>query len=130
MLRHLPVLPALLALLAPGCLIARTTINEPLRSAQFAAFVPGKTTAREVVEKLGAPSEVVQLGSRTAYRYDFTVDKRAAFSVIVLSFLNEDTCADRAWFFFDAKDVLTHAGTTLQAGDARYSMPWQSAHGS
>ena len=123
-----PLLLACLALLAPSCFLSRSTVNEPVHGAEVASFVPGRTTAKEVVEKLGAPSEVVQLGSRTAYRYDFTVEKRSGFSLIVISFLNEDTRSDRAWLFFDAKDVLTHAGATLQAADARYAMPWQRIH--
>jgi hypothetical protein len=129
-----PILPLhlgllLLALLAPACFISRTTVNEPIWRADVDQFVPGRTTAKEVVARLGAPNEVVQLGSRTAYRYDFTVLKRAGFSLILVSFLNEDTRADRVWLFFDAKDVLTHAGATLQAADARYAMPWAHIHG-
>jgi hypothetical protein len=71
--------------------------------------VPGETTAKDVVEALGAPNEVVQLGTRSAYRYDFTVEKTAGFTLIIITFLNDDTRADRAWLFFDKDDVLTHA---------------------
>jgi hypothetical protein len=117
------------ALLAPSCFISRTTVNEPIRREEVDRLVPGQTTAREVVAQLGAPAEVVQLGNRTAYRYDFIVTKRAGFSIIILSFLNDDTCADRVWLFFDAADVLTHAGATLQAANARYEMPWQDLPG-
>lgn len=112
-----------------SCLISRDVVNEPLKRERFTNLVPGTTTAREVVEHLGAPNEVVQLGNRTAYRYDFTITKRAVFSVIIVSFLNEDTRSDRAWLFFDSKDVLTQVGTTLDAGDAEYAMPWQRVHG-
>jgi hypothetical protein len=129
MTRRSAILSVLLAFLAPACFISRTTVNEPVRSAEVASFEPGKTTAAEVVEKLGAPSEVVQLGYRTAYRYDFTVQKTAGFTLIVVSFLNEDTRSDRVWLFFDAKDVLTHAGATLEASDTRYEMPWIEIHG-
>lgn len=129
MTRRIAILLLLPALLAPACFISRTSVNEPLRSAAVEGFVPGQTTAKEVVEKLGAPAEVVQLGTRTAYRYDFSVQKRAGFTIIVVSFLNEDTRSDRIWLFFDAKDVLTHSGTTLQAADTRYEMPWIDIHG-
>ena len=120
---------ALLLSMLGGCYFGRSAVNEPIDATILSKLQPGSTTAKQAVELLGAPSEVVQLGNRTAYRYDFTVAKRAAFSLVVLSFLNEDTCADRAWFFFDAKDVLTHAGSTLQAKDASFAMPWQSSHG-
>ncbi|HEV8111192.1 MAG TPA: hypothetical protein VGR31_00300 [Planctomycetota bacterium] len=113
------------ALLAPSCFISRTTMNEPIRREEVDRLVPGQTSAGEVVAQLGAPAEVVQLGTRTAYRYDFIVTKRAGFSIIILSFLNEDTRSDRVWLFFDSSDVLTHAGSTLQAANAHYEMPWQ-----
>jgi hypothetical protein len=127
--RASPFLLGLALCFAPGCFISRSTVNEPLSSPAMQKFVPGQTTAKEVVEALGAPAEVVQLGNRTAYRYDFTVRKSAGFSIIVLTFLNDDTCSDRAWLFFDSKDVLTHAGSTLQAADTRFEMPWQTPHG-
>lgn len=127
--RAFPVLALLVACLAPSCFISRSTVNEPIAAAAMEKFVPGQTTAKDVVEALGAPNEVVQLGNRTAYRYDFTVRKSAGFSIIILTFLNDDTCSDRAWLFFDSKDVLTHAGSTLQAADTRFDMPWQTPHG-
>jgi outer membrane protein assembly factor BamE (lipoprotein component of BamABCDE complex) len=128
MTRTLPIVLTFLALLSPSCFTSRTTVNAPVHGDIAASFVPGQTTAKDVVEKLGAPAEVVQLGSRTAYRYDYTVEKRSGFTLIIVSFLNEDTRSDRVWLFFDAKDVLTHAGATLEAADARYAMPWQETH--
>jgi outer membrane protein assembly factor BamE (lipoprotein component of BamABCDE complex) len=126
--RAFPCLTALVACLAPSCFISRSTVNESLSRQALERLVLGQTTAKEVVETLGAPAEVVQLGNRTAYRYDFTVRKSAGFSIIILTFLNDDTCSDRAWLFFDSKDVLTHAGSTLQAADTRFEMPWQTPH--
>ena len=117
-----------LVLLAPACFLSRETVNEPIRRADVERLAPGTTTAREVVERLGAPNEVVQLGGRTAYRYDFTTTKRAGFTLILISFLNDDTRSDRVWLFFDAHDVLTHAGSTLAAADAEYAMPWERIH--
>jgi len=124
-----PLLLLLLALAAPSCFLSRTTVNEPIHRTKIDGLVPGTTTAKEVVALLGAPGEVVQLGNRTAYRYDFSVQKRAGFTLIIVTFLNEDTRSDRVWLFFDADDKLTHAGATLEAGDAEYVMPWQEAHG-
>ena len=123
--RALPILALLLAVLAPGCFISRSTINEPMQRAALGGLVPGQSTAKDVVAALGAPSEVVQLGNRSAYRYEFATTKTAGFSIIILTFVNDDACSDRIWFFFDSKDVLTHAGSTFQAGDTRFEMPWQ-----
>ena len=125
-MRHLV---ALLLLGLSSCFMSRSVTNVPLQRAKLEQLHPGTSTAKEVVEVLGAPSEVIQLGSRSAYRYDFTNLKRAGFTVILFTCMNEDTRADRAWLFFDSKDVLTHMGSTLEGNDARYAMPWEEIHG-
>jgi hypothetical protein len=117
----------LLALL-PGCFMTRGTVNEPIDRADVQKLVPGTSTARDAVAVLGAPSEVVQLGKRTAYRYEFTTTKRGVLFLIVLGFYNEDTRSDRVWLFFDANDLLTHVGTTLEAADTEYALPWYNIH--
>ena len=63
---------ALSLTLAPGCLISRTTVDQPLDSAALTALEPGTSTAADVVAALGAPDEVVQLGRRSAYRFDYS----------------------------------------------------------
>lgn len=122
--RRIAAFALVLAASLSGCFIARDSHNRPLREKVVAELVPGQTTAKDVTDRLGAPNEVVQLGQRTAYRYDFTNTKRAGFTVIVVTFLNEDTRSDRIWLFFDAKDVLTHAGATFEGEDTEYTMPW------
>lgn len=117
---------ALLAgLLATSCLIAKDTANEPLHAVELGNLKPGVTTAAEVAELLGAPNEVVQLGLRSAWRYDYTTSKRAGFTIIVVTFSNIDARQDRIWVFFDENSVLSYFGSTLQADNARYAMPWQ-----
>jgi outer membrane protein assembly factor BamE (lipoprotein component of BamABCDE complex) len=120
------LLPLLLC--APACFLSRDTINQPIVQQKLGTLVPGTSTASQVVETLGAPSEVVQLGKNTAYRYDFTTIKRAGFSIIIVTFLNQDTCQDRVWLFFDTAGVLTHMGATLDADKAEYVMPWMETH--
>src|SRR5262245_8775536 len=111
-----------------GCAVGRSTDNEPLEGAELQALQPGTTTAAEVVRKLGAPADVVQLGRRSAYRYQFTATKRSVLFLLVVNLYNEDTRADRAWLFFDEDQVLTHMGTTLEAADVEYAMPWEDIH--
>jgi hypothetical protein len=120
------ILLALLTVLLPGCLLSRKTQNEPLHGAALAQLVPGRTTAKEAVALLGAPTEVVQLGKRTAYRYDHARTKDAGLVLILVNFYNSDTRADRAWVFFDENDVLTHFAASLHADQASWAMPWQS----
>jgi hypothetical protein len=121
------LLAAILAF-APACALARTTENEPLAQASLQALQPGTTTASEVVARLGAPSEVVQLGKRSAYRYEFSQSKRAVLFLLVVAFQNQDTRADRAWLFFDENQVLSHVGATFEGDKAEYAMPWEDLH--
>lgn len=124
--RSSAVLPLLLLL--PACGFARQATNEPLDAPTVRAFVPGKTTAREVVERLGAPTDVVQLGKRSAYRYDATVQKTAILFLLLINFANQDARSDRVWVFFDEHDVLTHCGSTFGTHRTQYAMPWEDVH--
>jgi outer membrane protein assembly factor BamE (lipoprotein component of BamABCDE complex) len=120
----------LLALLPclTGCFVSRSGINEPLDAELVGLLEPGTTTAREVVEILGGPNEVVQLGRRSAYRYGATGTKTAIFSVVVLTLRNEDTRQDRLWVFFDENDTLTHYGATFASHRTQYAMTWEDIH--
>ena len=116
------------ALILPACLVSRNTVNEPLDEALIAQMRPGETTAAQVVELLGAPTEVVQLGRRSAYRFDATTTKQAGLFLLVVGFLNADTRSDRLWAFFDEQHLLTHYGATLTAGDPEYALPWEDVY--
>lgn len=126
--RKFALVSAAFASLAPACFVSRTSFNTPLRAQVIEQLAPHHTTAREVTELLGAPNEVVQLGQRTAYRYDFTNTKRAGLTLIVVTLLNDDTRSDRVWLFFGADDVLTHLGTTFDGAKTEYAMPWEDVH--
>lgn len=117
-----------LLLVAPACAFMRETVNEPLDPASLQALRPGESTADDVVQALGAPVDVVQLGRRSAYHYQFTASKRAALFLVVLGFYNQDSRADRVWVFFDEDQVLTHVGSTFEAANVEYAMPWEELH--
>ena len=114
--------------ISAGCAFARQDVNDPLDVATVRSLVPGTTTAREVVERLGAPTDVVQLGRRTAYRYDATSAKSTLLILLLINFGNQDTRSDRVWVFFDEKDVLTHYGATFGTHRTQYAMPWEDVH--
>lgn len=123
------VLPlSLLLALCSACAFARQDTNEPFDAATIRALVSGATTAREVVERLGAPSEVVQLGRRSAYRYDATSTKSTVLFLLLVNFGNQDTRTDRLWVFFDERDVLTHYGASFGTHRAQYALPWEDVH--
>lgn len=118
----------LLFLMASGCALARQETNEPLDPAVVRSLQPGVTTARDVVERMGAPNEVVQLGRRTAYRYDATTTKSAALFLLVFNMAAQDTRSDRLWVFFDENNVLTHHGSSFGTHRAQYALPWEDVH--
>ena len=119
-------LPLVMTLAA--CAIARQDTNDPIDAEVVRSLVPGTTTAREVTERLGAPTEVVQLGKRTAYRYDATTAKSAVLFLLVVNFGNQDTRSDRVWVFFDEHEVLTHYGASFGTHRTQYAMPWEDVH--
>jgi outer membrane protein assembly factor BamE (lipoprotein component of BamABCDE complex) len=118
----------LLLSVLPACVVGYSSTNEPLDPELVQKLVPGKTTAKEVVELLGAPTEVVQLGRSSAYRYDHTVTKAAGLILVVVILGNLDSRADRLWVFFDEHAVLTHLGSTFASHHTQYAMPWEDVH--
>lgn len=120
-------LVAALLLVLPGCIVARTSLNDPLDPQRVATLQPGMNSI-DVVKALGAPTDVVQLGLRSAYRFDHLKKKRAGLYALIIGFFNEDTREDRVWAFFDEAGTLTHVGATFNADDTSYAMPWSDLH--
>jgi len=118
----------LLLLILPSCFIRRQERNGPSDPTAVASLQPGTTTARQVVERLGAPTEVVQLGRRTAYRYDAASTKTAGFTVLFFTLFGSDTRSDRVWVFFDENEQLTHLGSTFAMHRTQYALPWENVH--
>ena len=117
---------ALLSLLVllPGCITSRTTVNQQLSREAAAQIAPG-TTAAEVVELLGAPTDIVQLGHRSAYLYEFQQTKMTGFLAAVVGFMNSDTRSDRIWVFLGpGGEQVTHVGSSFDADKAQNGMPW------
>jgi outer membrane protein assembly factor BamE (lipoprotein component of BamABCDE complex) len=117
---------ALLSLLAllPGCVTSRTTVNQQLSREAAAQIAPG-ATATEVVELLGAPTDIVQLGHRSAYLYEFQQTKMTGFLAAVVGFMNSDTRSDRIWVFLGpGGEKVTHVGSSFDADRVQNGMPW------
>lgn len=122
---HLRSASLALALTLPlaGCFLSRSTANPPIPPEAVAQITPGESTADDVTRLLGAPNEVVQLGRRSAWRYEHTVEKQAAAFLVLLGLRGVDTQADRVWVFFDENDNVLHVGTMFQANEAEYDVP-------
>ena len=114
--------------LLPGCFLSRSTSNESIPALTVAGLVPGQTTAGEAAQLMGAPMDVVQLGLRSAWRYEHTVEKQTGLALVVFNMRGVDTHADRVWLFFDEQNVLSHVGSTLTGDQAVYALPWVQPH--
>ena len=113
-----------LLLILPGCFTTRKTINQQLSSEAAAQVAPG-TPAADVVELLGAPTDIVQLGHRSAYLYEFQQTKMTGLLAGVVGFMNSDTRSDRVWIFLGpGGDTVTHVGSSFDADKAENRMPW------
>lgn len=109
--------------LVASCAIGRQRTHEPIEASHVGSIEVGDSAAR-VTELLGAPSEVVQLGNRSAYRYDYTQVKSTGLFLLVVGFFNADSHQDRVWVFFDMNETVSHVGATLAGDQAEYGMPW------
>jgi hypothetical protein len=85
---------------------------------------PGTSTANEVTEVLGAPTEIVKLSNGNAYIYRRSLSKGMGLWLVLVSFGNYDEHYDQIVMFFDANNVMTHYGVTLDAHKAEYGLPF------
>tara|TARA_R110002095_G_scaffold189221_1_gene166667 strand:- start:552 stop:935 length:384 start_codon:yes stop_codon:yes gene_type:complete len=112
-----------LPFLLGGCLFSNRRVNAPIRADAVEQLVPNQSTAADVAAALGAPTDVVQLGHKSAWRYDHIVEKQTALVLILFNLRGVDTDADRVWVFFDPAGVVTHVAATFEAGQAEYDLP-------
>ncbi|NVM22978.1 MAG: hypothetical protein HWN68_14505 [Desulfobacterales bacterium] len=111
--------------LSTGCLLlGKNKEYQPFDTSGLDRLSAGRTTASEVTEMFGAPTEVVKLSNGNAYIYRRSLSKGTGLWLILLSFGNYDTDHDQLVFFFDQNDVLTHYGVSLNARKASYGLPF------
>lgn len=121
------LLPAIITLLitASGCaIIGRDRDFRTFDPKALTSVVPGKTTAGQVTQLFGAPTQVVKLSNGNAYMYTRSTSKGTVVWLLLVTFANYDRQYDQVVFFFDKNDVLTHYGTSLNAAQAAYGMPF------
>jgi hypothetical protein len=120
------LIPALLfALLCSGCFAFGTNKNyHAFDPEALGTVTPGQTTAQEILDSFGAPTEVVKLSNGNAYVYQRSVAKGTVIWLLVISFGNYDRQVDQLVFFFDNNDLLTNYGLSLNAENAEYGLPF------
>ncbi|MEZ6005989.1 MAG: outer membrane protein assembly factor BamE [Planctomycetota bacterium] len=111
-------------LLLSGCFLSRIDHNRPLDPAVVAELRAGEHTADDVLARMGAPIEVVQLGHKSAWRYEYERTKQTGLFALVVGLHGIDMRADRVWVFFDENDRLTHVGATFESKEAEFELPF------
>ena len=105
-----------------ACYMGQATFDQELDPKAIAQLQAGKSTASDVVELLGAPNQVVELGDKSAWLYESQSTKHMGLWLLVFGAYGADTQADRCWVFFDADGNLTHVGASLHADQAEYHL--------
>jgi len=114
-----------LMLLCAGCaMFAKTKEYHDFDARWLEQFSPGTTTSAQVVALFGAPTRMVELSNGNAYVYERSVSKGTGIWLLLLSFGNYETQYDRAAFFFDNQNILTHYGVSMNTGDSSYGLPF------
>ncbi len=115
----------LVLITAAGCAgIGRDRDFRPFDPKALTSVVPGKTTAGQVTQLFGAPTQVVKLSNGNAYMYTRSTGKGTVVWLVLITFVNFDKKYDQVVFFFDKNDVLTHYGITLNAAESACGMPF------
>lgn len=113
-----------LALLAGCVMMGKSKEYQALSPNGLSQIEAGETTASEVTEIFGAPTQVVKMSNGNAYIYKHTLTKGTGVFLLILSFGNYETQYDQMVFFFDIDDILTHYGVSLKAKEASYGLPF------
>jgi hypothetical protein len=108
-----------------GCaVIGRGKNFRPFDENALTQVTPGKTTANQVTNLFGAPSQIVKLSNGNAYVYERSVNKATGLWLVIVTFGNYDIQYDRIVFFINRDDVVTHYGSSFKSGTASYAMPF------
>jgi len=119
------VLALLYLLICAGCFAFGTNKEyQPFDAEQLGTMQPGETSAKEITELFGAPTDIVEMSNGNAFIYQRSVSKGTFIWLILLSFGNYDNQTDQLVFFFDNQDLLTHYGVSLDADKASYGLPF------
>ena len=92
-----------------GCAFYKneTGVANRWRDPDLPAFEPGRTTRAEILQALGPPSQLINLGAGGVLYYLNEYGTGDGYVFVIVNFVNQRTVFDRAIFFFDDNDILT-----------------------
>ncbi len=115
----------LVASIATGCcVLGKNVEGRKIDASGLDKLAAKETTATEIGEIFGAPSQVIKLSNGNAYIYRRSVAKATAVWLIFVSMGRYDKQYDQIVFFFDNNDMLTHYAASLNVGEASYGLPF------
>ena len=108
---------ALFACLVTGCANYGSVdgVDNLWREVPISDFDVGKTTQSEVLEKLGPPSQLINLESEVVFYYLARRRTGKGMIFIVWNDVKEVNRYDRAIFFFDREGLLTNVAYSDEA---------------
>ena len=103
------VLASLVAVLMSGCAQYENKrgVEVSWQDAALSEFSVGSTHRKEVLARLGPPSQLISLGDESVLYYLYERSEGEGLILLVYNRFTVDTRYDRAVFFFDENDVLT-----------------------
>jgi hypothetical protein len=93
----------------------QTGVDNAWREVDAARFVVGATSRSEVMDRLGPPSQLINLSDGTVLYYLNERETARGVVLILFNALRQETTFDRAIFFFDDAGVLTEYALSAEA---------------
>jgi len=113
------LLPLSLLLLITGCASYGSVdgVDNLWREVPMEQFEKGVTTQSDVLEKLGPPSQLINLDDQVVFYYLAQQNKGKGVILIVYNQIDEKRQYDRAIFFFDRDGILEDVAYSEEAID-------------
>jgi outer membrane protein assembly factor BamE (lipoprotein component of BamABCDE complex) len=107
----------LLAFALPGCASRERVqgVANHWRDAALPAFERGATTQAQVIQRLGPPSQLINLHDQTVLYYVREHATTTGLYLVVYNQSHETITYDRAIFFFDRTGILTDFAYSQEA---------------
>ena len=114
-----------------GCTFSRAVVNPEVRDIDTSWIVPGKTTRRDVIDRIGFPPHVRELGGvkPNSFRwttYDLSTETFAAGYIVTPTFEKGHECfAHDILVCFDERGVVTLLSRTAIVDDQLQLVDWK-----
>lgn len=106
-----------------GCAFSRGDLGVPFSANDLASIQDGRTNEAQVVELLGAPDSIKEIGQHQVFHYYRYTLKHAT----VLVFTRVNIASDDLYIFFDQDGVVTQVLAGNQTNNLKFQF-WPFGH--